>query len=689
MMFAGFVSAAPVEPAVVHPALRGFALTFKAVWAVLLPAVFCWFFATFPAQSVIDRRAPWVKQALMAAGLVVAMVLGALLAVAGDTLITDRLAGWIGLPTVRAVAVGYALAGFGLGGASLVLNTLRAPTAEAGRRIRVILWGTLAGATPMLAMQAMAGAVGRTIYDLFPYWVWAPAVVVLFLLPLSFAYAVVKYRVLEIPVLIKRSARYVLVQRGLVVVILVASLAATAGLAVGFERLFEGRTALAVPSGIVTGVVFGLVLAWAGARVQRGFTRRIDQLFFRGAYDAREILEELARQARRSTTREELAGLLDRSVRRALHPVTLIVYLEKSGGRLERVIGQTPPALATLDAGSAPLADLAARGEPVAVERGLADVPDGLEPLGGDCFVPLGGHDGRLAGLLVLGPRMSEEPYSREDRRLLAAVSTQAGLALDNIAMAERMAERLEADRIASREMEIAQAVQRKLFPQRSPVLRTITYAGRCLQARAVGGDYYDFLDYGDSRLGLVLADISGKGISAALLMANLQANLRSQNAGVMRELEALLESVDRLFFEATTMSHYATLFFGRYDDRSRRLDYANCGHCPPLIVGERGAVSWLEPTTGVMGLFDTWRCSTSSVELEPGAALVIYSDGVTEAMSDSGELYGEERLVELVQAHRHLEAPVLLETIVSTVLAFSGRAQEDDLTLVVAKGLH
>ena len=131
----------------------------------------------------------------------------------------------------------------------------------------------------------------------------------------------------------------------------------------------------------------------------------------------------------------------------------------------------------------------------------------------------------------MLGPRLSEEPYSGEDKRLLDFVANQAGAALENIAMAESMAERLEADRRAAQEMDIARQVQSKLLPQKAPVLQTLDYAGTCIQARAVGGDYYDFLDLGEGRVGFVLADVAGKGISAALLMANLQAHLRSQSA--------------------------------------------------------------------------------------------------------------------------------------------------------------
>jgi catechol 2,3-dioxygenase-like lactoylglutathione lyase family enzyme len=140
-------------------------------------------------------------------------------------------------------------------------------------------------------------------------------------------------------------------------------------------------------------------------------------------------------------------------------------------------------------------------------------------------------------------------------------------------------AEKVELERRAAHELTIAKQVQARLFPQTLPVLKSLDYAGVCIQARQVGGDYYDFLHLGKERFGLVLGDIAGKGIAGALLMANLQANLRSQCTVTWDEPERLLRSVNQLFYDNTDESSYATLFFGEYDDRSGRLRYANCGH--------------------------------------------------------------------------------------------------------------
>jgi phosphoserine phosphatase RsbU/P len=247
-------------------------------------------------------------------------------------------------------------------------------------------------------------------------------------------------------------------------------------------------------------------------------------------------------------------------------------------------------------------------------------------------------------------------------------------------------AERLEAERRLTQELEIAKQVQAKLFPQKLPQLKTLQYAGCCIQARDVGGDYYDFLSLGRERLALVIADTSGKGIGAALLMANLQANLRSQSAIALGQPQRFLRSVNQLFYENTTESAYATLFFAEYNDKTRLLRYANCGHHAPVLLRNNG-VERLDSTCTVLGLFKEWRCSIAERQLLPGDILALYTDGVTEAFNPEGEEFGEQRLIEALQRNRERPSQALLAAIVDEVQQFSSReVQHDDITLVVAK---
>jgi serine phosphatase RsbU (regulator of sigma subunit) len=249
-----------------------------------------------------------------------------------------------------------------------------------------------------------------------------------------------------------------------------------------------------------------------------------------------------------------------------------------------------------------------------------------------------------------------------------------------------RVTERMEAERRATQELEIAKQVQARLFPQMLPPMATLDYAGSCIQARQVGGDYHDILDLGRGRFGLVIGDISGKGIAAALLMANLQANLRSQCAIALDDLERLLCSVNRLFYENTSESSFATLFFAEYDDQARRLRYVNCGHLPALVLRHDGAVERLGSTATLVGIFKEWDCSIAECQLRAGDSLALYTDGITESFNDAGEEFGELRLIEALRRHRELAPPAVIASIVDEVRTFSPHEQYDDITLIVAK---
>jgi serine phosphatase RsbU (regulator of sigma subunit)/catechol 2,3-dioxygenase-like lactoylglutathione lyase family enzyme len=249
-----------------------------------------------------------------------------------------------------------------------------------------------------------------------------------------------------------------------------------------------------------------------------------------------------------------------------------------------------------------------------------------------------------------------------------------------------RAAQKLEAERRAAQELEIARQVQARLFPQCRPAIESLDYAGACIQARQVGGDYHDFLDLGHGRFGLVIADISGKGIAAALLMANLQANLRSQCAIALDEPVRLLRSVNRLFYDNTNESSYATMFFAEYDNRARRLRYANCGHLPPLVLREDGGVDRLESTGTVVGLFRDWDCDIAERCLAPGDTLALYTDGVTESFNEAEEEFGEERLIAALERERSAPAESAIAAVVEDVRRFSPHEQHDDITLILAK---
>ena len=684
LLFASFTpgpGGIPDEFAAVPAALRPFAMGYQVLGQGMLAPLFYWFFAVFPTRSPLDRRLPWLKWVSL-----VALPIGTLsLALPRFRLGGLRLPA---LPNVfgetsqmQMIFVCCILGFVALGVVSLASNFFQTKDPEARRRIRVIFWGTTIGLAPIL----VAAASHFFVEYQDPAWLDVALIVNAFLFPLSFAYAVVKHRVLEIPVLLKRSARYLFVQRGFTVLLTLLSIAATLLFASSFTRYLRPLMEVAQPTGIALGAVFGTVLLWGGSQVHKRVSAKIDRAFFRSAYDARVILEQLAEKTRMATDRGELAHLLELHLKEALQPSSLIVYFQESDDSLRAVSDIVPKELRTISAKLPILIELAERGRPWESPPIDEDSAEGLGPLHPECLVPVLGRGHGLLGLLVLGPRLSEGPYSGEDKRLLASIAGQAGSALENIRLAGEIADRIEVERRVAREMEIAKEVQSRLLPQEPPRLKTLDCAAQCIETRSVGGDYFDFLDLGRDRVGFVLADVSGKGVHAALVMANLQACLRSQSGIMPLDPARLLQQVNHMLWKATDSEHFATLFFAIYDDSTRQMAYVNCGHNPPVWLREDGSVQRLASTATVIGLFEHWECSVEQIRIAPGDLLVIFSDGVTEAARNEEE-YGEARLIHELQACRHLRVNEIVQAILGSVQKFSAGAQSDDLTVLIAK---
>jgi sigma-B regulation protein RsbU (phosphoserine phosphatase) len=271
------------------------------------------------------------------------------------------------------------------------------------------------------------------------------------------------------------------------------------------------------------------------------------------------------------------------------------------------------------------------------------------------------------------------------------------------------IAEQKEKERLQS-ELEIAQEVQAQLFPQSASTVRTLELHGICRPARIVSGDYYDFLSDGPEQVGIAVGDISGKGISAALLMATIHSAIRAYGqeqlvaVGATSEYSSstraaavaprlarpspaqMLWLLNRHIYSSTQPEKYATLFLGFYEDETRRMTYSNAGHLPPIILGEDGSMRRLDIGGTVVGLFDNVEYEEQTVELYPGDILIAFSDGMTEPENEFGE-FGEERLIETISAYRHLPLDRISEHAVAAVQDWIGSTEQpDDVTLVLAR---
>lgn len=248
-------------------------------------------------------------------------------------------------------------------------------------------------------------------------------------------------------------------------------------------------------------------------------------------------------------------------------------------------------------------------------------------------------------------------------------------------------------------ELEIAREVQNRLFPQTVPEVSGLRLYGVCKPARVVSGDYYDFLNLSEGRIGLVLGDISGKGISAALLMASIQSALHAQfytngnssagaaHAGPISTGE-VVSRLNRQLFASTPREKYVTFFYAVYDPRTRRMSYTNAGHLPPILF-RPGRIERLEAGGTVVGLFPVARYEQAEIQLEPGDMLLAYTDGMTEPENSYGEEFGEERLLQVAERARHSPPEAMVEEIYRSVSDWTGSPElQDDMTLVIAKAM-
>jgi sigma-B regulation protein RsbU (phosphoserine phosphatase) len=342
----------------------------------------------------------------------------------------------------------------------------------------------------------------------------------------------------------------------------------------------------------------------------------------------------------------------------------------------------------------------------------------------------------QLVGIISLGPRTGDRPFSAQDKQMLMSEAGQKAFVIENAKLVERM---VEEERL-KRELSLATEVQRRLFPVRAPEVDSLELAGFCQPARGVGGDYYDFLTLGDGQVGVAVADVAGKGISAALLMSIVQASLRSQAIAARGSLSDLVSTMNRLMYSSTNESSYATFFYAQFDERDRRLTYVNAGHNPPFLVRAGGfqkeqsetqgrtffrcrlaaaaggvaemdagaATALLEApppatmtqtgttakltrllTSGgpVIGVFSDCVYEQETIQMQSGDVLVAFTDGVTEAFNTEGEEFGECRLEKVLAESTHLSADEISERIVERVRQWCGHApQHDDLTFVVLK---
>ena len=274
--------------------------------------------------------------------------------------------------------------------------------------------------------------------------------------------------------------------------------------------------------------------------------------------------------------------------------------------------------------------------------------------------------------------------FSPEDVDLVGLCTAYSASALES----QRLRKEGEVAKLLLHELEIARDVQQRLLPQAQPPIPGLEYAGYCRSAQFVGGDYYDFLPMPDGGFLFTLGDVSGKGIAAAVLMASIQASMRSQVVKAPASMAAMIKDFNKAVYSFSTADKYSTLFCGLLDVRSRKLTYVNAGQvCPMLLRAEDGKVEQLDAGGFPVGLLDFSEYVQGEVVLQPGDAVLCFSDGITEATNASGEMWAEDDVEKVVRECRGLTAQKMIDRLLGAADRFTGAAdQADDMTIVAIR---
>jgi hypothetical protein len=548
-------------------------------------------------------------------------------------------------------------------------SSYRASGIEEKRQLQWPLWGitvsiggkillSLISVGLLIIFGAKVMTVGpvTAIHDILP-------AVVAALIPLSFAVAILKYRLMEIDLLIKRTVLYS-VLTGIVVCLYLGMVGGLGSLLAHFTGMKS--QAVAVLATVVVAAVFLPIRT----RVQGMMERR----FFRKRQDYPQVLKRLREQMPEAVHLRALANLAVENAQQAVQSRTAVFFLKDDAGflRCAAKVGLPDEALdglgfreksavvtTTMHGPCEPGARSWSEEDELLLRRAVSAL---LVPV---CF------KSDLLGMMSLGPKLSGEDYDADDREFLTTLAYQAGVSIENQRLGEQ-----------ERDFERAREIQEALLPKQIPRLAGYSIAGAWQPARSVSGDYYDVFPVGERKLVLCIADVSGKGLPAALLMSNLQAAVRTL-ATASIEPKQLCETVNRVIHGNVVTGRFITFFYCLLDADTRRLTYTNAGHNPPLVMRKNGAVERLQEGGLVLGILGDSKFAQGEVTLAAGDRLLLFTDGVSEAANTDQQEFGEERLADALRTAPDESAEAVQQYVMSQVTDFCANRFHDDASVL------
>ena len=675
----------------------------KAAGLAFLP-LFAHFFLLFPERSPLLVRWPWLERVLYAPFLLIIVPLYAPSKLLGFAAI--RLADlwlyrqqWL-LWASQGIVISY----LAIGLLSIILN-YRAASREARERLRVVLAGSGAGFLNLLLL--VAGEM-MALEARFPrLWGWLGVTIyfTLALVPIGFVYAIVRHKVIPVRLILRRGVRYLLVSRGAV---LLEGLAVTLVVTVLLTGIFSRLR----PSGFVIGIVSAVagIGAWRVAKRlhETHLAPLIDRRFFRQSYDAQQILADLADSMRMTTDLGPLMERVATKIQSALQTESAIVLLRDaetgdyaSGAACEYDAATGRAALVPrafrLPRFAESLVALDANGAPLDIDEAERD-PQGPHPIeaaalaamNAALLLPLTGKDG-LLGVLALGPRLGDLPYSGEDKRLLMSVAGPVALAVENARLVERMIEEarrreeIEAENEArARELEEARQLQLSMLPRKLPQLPALEIAAYMKTATEVGGDYYDFHLSSDGALTLAVGDATGHGLKAGTVVTAMKSLFRTH--ADEPELARVLARSSRALKEMNLRALFMALTLARI--QNDRMEIASAGMPATLLYRAASrSVEEVAIKSLPLGGIANYAWHPRQFTLAPGDIVVLLSDGFPERFNPDGEILGFSRAAEMLPDLAALTPQQIIDRFIDAGDQWAqGRPQDDDVTFVVLK---
>lgn len=642
---------------------------------LLLPPLFLHFFLHFPVKRDVVVKRRWFVPLLYGVSLLNIGMLVCLRFIARIDM-SDSL-----FPiAARVVYFLYILVGFLL----FISSYRKIRTKEARRPLSIILWGTALGLASVFYFIVMGAVMPLSQIFIFHQALLSPALLII-AIPVSFGYAIFKYRLMDIEIVVKKSLVYSLITANIAVIYLV--------LVFGIGQLLGGM--LGEENNKIMTVLAIIVIAFVFDPVKRRVQSIVDRLFYRERYNYQKALLEFSQELPRLIDLHKIVDSVAATISKTMHieNVFLSVYDKAKDEWIAYVKRETDVQCHFKD-GEGSLVKLLKDTRTAQFFYRLKDESESnrLHPDDREMIIRANVVlsipmllQNRLTGILNLGPKLSGKIYSQEDVDLLTTVASQAAIAIEN---ARLHLEELEKQKI-EKELETARRIQQGLLPKENPKIEGLDVSGISIPATSVGGDYFDFIELDEKHLVVIVGDVSGKGMSAALYMSKIQGMVQLAS-GMYSSPRDILVEVNRKIYDGIERNSFITMIVALFDLEEHKTIICRAGH-NPVLLSVNGTISSLKMKGIGLGLEEGSIFEQELEQMEktfaPGNTFIFYSDGLTEAMNRDQVEFGEDRVVELVRSNIHLNAAEIQQKVIAEVERFRGDAeQNDDITVVVVK---